>query len=438
MGNLECCQNLFEPHLSKSPYTLAEKGELEKLKDYVLHRPNFSVNDPDIMSEHLVHIACKTGHLEMLRWLVDEAGAILAVQTDEAAGGNYPIHMAAEQGSIEVLQYLIERDGELVSKCNSSGLTALHLASAANHLKVVELLVEKNADVNAIGATGWTPIHFAAYEGHLQVLQFLQHFGGQLDISIEDSSQALHLACLGSHNPMIQYLLEQQEVDVNIAGSSGMYPLHLTAVMGNLEGTKMLVEQGGCEITKKCERLITPLHYACGNGLVEISEFLVKAKPDSINLQGGFDELEGITPLHLAVIGGHVKVCLMLLKEGANIQIKNKQGINALEMAAQGGHTTIVTLLLNNGARISAKLMKEKSDFYQMLKKQKFDGIITLLQVPHHQIGDEESKDEQEEYESTDDKTHKELKRPATIDRDYSVPKDLFPSNEVYRKMKSL
>lgn len=45
---------------------------------------------------------------------------------------------------------------------------------------------------------------------------------------------------------------------------------------------------------------------------------------------------EGFYPLHFASFHGNVKLIKLLVRNGANIWVKNKQGINMLHVAAQG------------------------------------------------------------------------------------------------------
>ncbi|WP_341817565.1 ankyrin repeat domain-containing protein [Wolbachia endosymbiont (group A) of Pherbina coryleti] len=53
-------------------------------------------------------------------------------------------------------------------------LTALHYASEAGCLEVVDFLVQKGADIGASGGyEGWTPLHYAADQGRLEIVKFL-------------------------------------------------------------------------------------------------------------------------------------------------------------------------------------------------------------------------------------------------------------------------
>ena len=44
--------------------------------------------------------------------------------------------------------------------------TGLHLATYFGHTRVVELLLEHGADINAVNQCGDTPLHKAAHIGH--------------------------------------------------------------------------------------------------------------------------------------------------------------------------------------------------------------------------------------------------------------------------------
>lgn len=58
----------------------------------------------------------------------------------------------------------------------------------------------------------------------------------------------------------------------------------------------------------------------------------------------------GDSPLHLACAKGSLPVVKMLLKQGANINAKNKEGVTPLMTATSKGHKELVQYLLENGA----------------------------------------------------------------------------------------
>ena len=55
-------------------------------------------------------------------------------------------------------------------------------AQEAESLAIAKLLVERGADVNAVGENGWTALHGAAYTGSEPLIQFLAANGARLDV----------------------------------------------------------------------------------------------------------------------------------------------------------------------------------------------------------------------------------------------------------------
>ncbi|KAL5723910.1 hypothetical protein ACHQM5_007244 [Ranunculus cassubicifolius] len=82
------------------------------------------------------------------------------------------IHESAREGEIQNLQKFIDNGVSvnlfffffffISSSPNSEGRTPLHWAVDCGHTDIVELLLAKNADVDAKDNEGQTPLHYAA------------------------------------------------------------------------------------------------------------------------------------------------------------------------------------------------------------------------------------------------------------------------------------
>ena len=58
---------------------------------------------------------------------------------------------------------LVERDGVDVTRADNEGITVLHWAAINNRIPVASYIIQKGADVNAVGGElRSTPIHWAA------------------------------------------------------------------------------------------------------------------------------------------------------------------------------------------------------------------------------------------------------------------------------------
>lgn len=79
-----------------------------------------------------------------------------------------------------------------------------------------------------------------------------------------------------------------------------------------------------------------------------VQQFLEADTP--VDLEDTTEFGDGYCPLHYAAYGGHVAICSLLLKQGANVNGVNKAGCTALFLAAQQQHWAVCHLLLDHRA----------------------------------------------------------------------------------------
>jgi ankyrin repeat protein len=63
---------------------------------------------------------------------------------------------------------------------------------------------------------------------------------------------------------------------------------------------------------------------------------------------------DGNTPLHLALMDGHVEVAEILLDIGVDVNARNNYNTIPLHLASQGGHLKLVQMLLDRYADVNA------------------------------------------------------------------------------------
>jgi ankyrin repeat protein len=95
-----------------------------------------------------------------------------------------------------------------------------------------------------------------------------------------------------------------------------------------------------------------PLGLACFFGRLEAAEYLVRAGAQVNNPSN--NELS-VTPLQSAAAGNHASIVRMLLKNGANPNVRERNGFSPLHAAAENGNTEIIHLLLFAGADLQAR-----------------------------------------------------------------------------------
>jgi ankyrin repeat protein len=97
----------------------------------------------------------------------------------------------------------------------------------------------------------------------------------------------------------------------------------------------------GADVNSKDYNGITPLHWACIKGHVQVFKELVEH-----GAVIGATDNDGLTPLHWACIKGRVQVFMELLEHGADIEATHNDGLTALHCAVMQGQLAIVNELL--------------------------------------------------------------------------------------------
>lgn len=85
-----------------------------------------------------------------------------------------PIAMASKKGLGRIVSRLVSAGAEVNVPRLSDGVTPLHRAAMRGHLEVVELLLEANADPQAVTAAGSTPLELATRYGNADIVDLLE------------------------------------------------------------------------------------------------------------------------------------------------------------------------------------------------------------------------------------------------------------------------
>ena len=152
--------------------------------------------------------AAAAGQLERVRELLDEEPSTV----DEPGGDGFtPLTLAATYGQTEVARALLDAGADPSTPAQNPTRTApIHGASGHIHaktaLELVELLIERGANVNAEQAGGFTALHRAAGRGHAAVVKRLLDAGADRDTESDLGGTARELAEERGHVPVMALL----------------------------------------------------------------------------------------------------------------------------------------------------------------------------------------------------------------------------------------
>ena len=98
---------------------------------------------------------------------------------------NSPLHKACLDRSIRDVKKILKENVTLVHAVNESLRTPLHMISVEKDIrspKIISLLLQAGANVNAKDAKGNTPLHCACYTGNAQVISVLLEEGADVKL----------------------------------------------------------------------------------------------------------------------------------------------------------------------------------------------------------------------------------------------------------------
>eukprot|EP01094_Clydonella_sp_ATCC50884_P021792 TRINITY_DN4883_c0_g1_i2.p1 TRINITY_DN4883_c0_g1~~TRINITY_DN4883_c0_g1_i2.p1 ORF type:complete len:376 (-),score=121.78 TRINITY_DN4883_c0_g1_i2:2366-3427(-) len=158
----------------------------------------------------------------------------------------YDLHDAAEQGDVDTVKALIKKRWP-VNELDERHWTALHCAAAARQLDCVRVLLKSGANPRAVTSNNATALHFVARCADApllnKVLALLTEKGADVNARNYQQNTPLHEACLRSSIPSVRFLLSKG-ADINAANHLGETPLHNAVRSGDSSLVSVLMEAG--------------------------------------------------------------------------------------------------------------------------------------------------------------------------------------------------
>ncbi|KAM6936992.1 ankyrin repeat domain-containing protein 26 [Xenentodon cancila] len=237
--------DLKEKDLSKV-HKAAHQGDLAKLKQ--LAKKN-DVNQLDKENRAPLHIACASGHAEVVQFLVESRANLdlcdnqsrsalmkavqgqhehcVSILLENHAGpnlvdinGNTALHLAANIPSVSTAVLLLQHGAEINAQ-NKEGFTPLTVAVREDHIEMVEFLLKEAADINSVDQDQRSPLMLAAGNGQINMVKLLLHF--HADITLKDTKgwSADDYAVMNGHHPCSLLIIDHgtQRTD----GASGSH-----------------------------------------------------------------------------------------------------------------------------------------------------------------------------------------------------------------------
>ncbi|OAD58344.1 Transient receptor potential channel pyrexia [Eufriesea mexicana] len=230
--------------------------------------------------------------------------------------------------------------------------TCLLVACYLGHVDVVRALLNKNANVSARDNDGRTCLHLAACTASLTILEELLRYGANpCEWDFNEKYTPLHCAAAMGDLACVKCLIKSQaDVNAGIYGKSPLYYAVLTASLGSVTCTKLLLTYGADVRVQFGSMRSTPLHLAAEEGSAECTKLLLDAGAacEAKNARGQ-------TPMHLAVLSQSMETINTLISVGAKVNTEDNDGRTPLYAAVAKATREIelINILLQAGALIN-------------------------------------------------------------------------------------
>lgn len=264
------------------------------------------------------------------------AGAAPDVRLPKSQGGYSPLHMAVQLGRAEAVRLLLEGGARVDCRANGpkeAGYTPLLVAVMYSETEIARMLLEGGANplVKPHGANSKCPLDYAMAAGDADLTRLLKAHERQAIRGMQSDEKTSYTGTLG--NTLRRAISDDLPTDQDRA-------MFEAARAGKLDEVEVFLARGA------------DVNRAQASG----------------------------TALHRAAFFGHDRVCLVLLRAGADDSAKDPSGSTALQVATENGRSAAARVLRywaaagahNDGEVLKRGPLEKKGGFRTMMWQTRF------------------------------------------------------------------
>jgi hypothetical protein len=178
-------------------------------------------------------VAMEVGDMDKARQWLDE-GLPPNFLADRIGTG---LMIAAWEGNIPLMELFVQR-GANINFVNRNGEQALQLAAWKGQTEAVKWLLTRGAAINRKGKE-WSALHYAVFAGHEDLAKMLLGQGANVNAQAPNGSTVLMMAAREGHEKLAQSLIEAG-ADTSIRNENGESALTWAMRHNNLKIAKMV------------------------------------------------------------------------------------------------------------------------------------------------------------------------------------------------------
>ncbi|XP_014234445.2 ankyrin-1-like [Trichogramma pretiosum] len=357
-GPLPELDNLFDPKeieclLNDSIHSIVDKTTFERAKEFVQFVIKTEhMDEPELDEEGMpwlhrttpIHSAANNNY-EDIHVIIEELFKMYnsydVNYIDEY--GYTHFHVACKFGLDEIVERFLEFKPNPIHTVSETDDSPLELALENGHKKVAERLLRNGADPNLANRWGFTPLHILnKRHGNSDLVKMFFDVNDELNQTLRvdalnDLGEApLHLALFYGNLTMFRLLLEH-DADPNLSNGEASTPLHLISLYG---------------------------HYCLGEILFRINERKYREGKTSLVRVDAQNEYDN-TALHYALRRGKKDIARLLLRNGADPNLANREGLTPLRIIInfhEDYSADLANILLNTSKEVNRLVQVDEPD----------------------------------------------------------------------------
>lgn len=264
--------------------------------------------------------AIQQGDGELVQLLLDKGAD---VNKESGIPAKTPLLHADAMGRDDLVAILLEKGADVKQEWPGKDALAQVLYDAVNQsdIETIKKFAKQNVEWFSIPLIegGFTLMHLAAAIGDIRVLNVLVGYEVDVNISDNENSTPLHQAACFGRNDFVKKLLSAG-AKVNVSDKMGSSPLHLASQYNNAEVAKTLLANGA-DVNQKNKLSQTALTVAAVDGHTKVVEAMFSVP---------IADKEKEMALYKAAYNGHLSTFNTLLHSGIEFNPNNWGGIEAL------------------------------------------------------------------------------------------------------------
>jgi hypothetical protein len=293
--------------LSQTIHDAARQGDLSLVSNMLEQDPGL-VSSTDESDCTPLHYAASGGFLQLSRLLLERGADVNAESYDHEA----PLHWAVLRRHDDVVQLLLANGANTEVRDDYGRTPLLLVARETGRVETATILLDGGAEVNARDRFNSTPLELAAWRGHRDLVDLLLDRGADVPTAGRDADNLASMAIEKGLERLFELLVN--DIDLQARGEAGRTLLHSASEGGSARIVEVLLDEG-LDVNALDRYGRAPLHYAAEYGHVEVTELLID-RGAALDTRS----VAGYSALNMAQAGDHTEVVELLAARGASAE----------------------------------------------------------------------------------------------------------------------